>query len=306
MQQLVEFGLSLALSLVFLNESVIAANTCNIQRGIVYTANANNVQTMTLYEPVDDRKSLRSAVLLIHGGGWVLGQQQDIRWYGPEYAKRGYVAARISYRLLPKYVFPDCLYDCKAAIRWLRLHAKEYRIDPDRIIVQGDSAGGHLAAMLAVTRPEDDLEGTDNLGVSSAVQAAIVYYGVLDLDYYLTHDTSFVCEFGNSAQNLMSHFAGVESRHGMTPLETASPVSYIHPDTPPIFLVQGTEDMLVPYPICTNFHTKLLQMGIKTRMVTVPYNHAFDMVLWRIRHDVFEEAMSFVDEQISPLPGKIK
>ena len=306
MYQLIEVGISLMLSFFFINESVVATNAVEIQRGIVYTTNENNKQTMTIYEPKDEGTSLRPAVLLIHGGGWVLGQQQDIRWYGPEYAKRGYVAARISYRLLPKYVFPDCLYDCKAAVRWLRLHAREYRIDPERIIVQGDSAGGHLAAMLAVTRPKDNLEGTENLGVSSAVQAAVIYYGVLDLDYYLTHDAGFVCEFGHSARNLMSHFAGTETRHGWTPLETASPVSYVHQDTPPIFLVQGTEDMLVPYPICTNFYAKLLQNGVKTRMVTVPYNHAFDMVFWRIRRDVFKEATNFLDEQIGPSAGDTK
>lgn len=298
-------GFSLFMSVLFMNETVVSENLYKTQRNIIYTSSENNKQTMTLYDPVDDGTSLRPAVVLIHGGGWVLGQQHDIRWYGPEYAKKGYVVARISYRLLPRYTFPDCLYDCKAAVRWLRLHAKEYRIDPDHIIAQGDSAGGHLAAMLAVTRPEDDLEGTDNLGVSSAIQGAVVYYGVLDLDYYLTHDTGFICELGDSGSNLMSRFAGTESRHGMTPLETASPISYVHPEMPPVFLVQGTDDVLVPYPICVNFFNKLCENGVPARMITVPYNHVFDMVHWKVRRDVFNEAETFLEEKIgSPSGGK--
>ena len=94
-------------------------------------------------------------VVLIHGGAWLFGTRYQLHWYGSRLARAGYVAASINYRMLPMYPFPYCIHDCKAAVRWLRLHADEYGIDPERIAAFGNSAGGHLAGLLATTRPRD-------------------------------------------------------------------------------------------------------------------------------------------------------
>ncbi|MCX5757482.1 MAG: alpha/beta hydrolase, partial [Candidatus Hydrogenedentes bacterium] len=121
---------------------------------------------MTLATPAARGVAPRPAVLLIHGGCWLFGTRHQLHWYTRHFAEQGYVVAAIQYRMMPKYRLPDCVEDCKAAVRWLRLHAAEYNIDPDRIVALGNSAGGHLAAMLGVTSPDDGFDGVENPGAS--------------------------------------------------------------------------------------------------------------------------------------------
>lgn len=118
-----------------------------------------------MYVPDDDSTALRPGIVLIHGGGWMLGTRYQQSWYCRNFARNGYVVMTIDYRLMPKCAFPDCLHDCKAAVRWLRLNAERYRIDPNHIITFGASAGGHLAALLATTEPGDGLEGGKRIRV---------------------------------------------------------------------------------------------------------------------------------------------
>ena len=104
------------------------------------------------------------AVLVIHGGAWRAGNKGDVGGVLREFAAHGYVAVSPQYRFCPKEVFPAQVHDVKAAVRWMKAHAKERRIDPDRIGAIGFSAGGHLALMLGVTGPGDGLEGDVSAG----------------------------------------------------------------------------------------------------------------------------------------------
>jgi acetyl esterase/lipase len=110
------------------------------------------------------------AIVFIHGGGWYQGNRQAYKQEIREAAKRGYVAATISYRLMlfdeakretttAEPNFPAKIHDDKSAIRWLRANAEKYQIDPDRIGVTGGSAGGHLSLLIGLTDAESDLEG---------------------------------------------------------------------------------------------------------------------------------------------------
>ena len=110
------------------------------------------------------------AIVFIHGGGWYQGNRQGYRGQIQEAAKRGYVAATISYRLMQfdeskketttaTPIFPAQIHDAKAAIRWLRANAKKYHVDPDRIGVTGGSAGGHLSLLGGLTDPCVELGG---------------------------------------------------------------------------------------------------------------------------------------------------
>src|SRR5436190_17481820 len=101
------------------------------------------------------------AVVCLHGGGWVGGSRKQMGQTIGVLARRGYVAVAPDYRVAPADRFPACVEDCKAAVRWLRRHAKQYNIDPDRIGVVGLAAGGHLACLLGVTDPSDGLEGKE-------------------------------------------------------------------------------------------------------------------------------------------------
>jgi acetyl esterase/lipase len=207
-------------------------------------------------------------------------------------AENGYVAAAVSYRMMPKYPFPYCLHDCKAAVRWLRLHASQYRLDPDRIAVLGNSAGGHLAALLATTSSERDLEGPDNPGASSAVQAAVVLYGVADLSYY-RHPKGYISMAGLTHAYVKQFVGQPDDRRD--PFDAASPVTYADRSTCPILFVHGSKDGFVPHGQSLAFCEQLERLGVPTRLITVPYGHAFDFFHPRVRAAVFKEILDFLN-----------
>src|SRR4029450_7738136 len=99
------------------------------------------------------------AVLVIHGGAWRGGDKAAVGPILPEFISHGYVAISPQYRFCPKEPFPAQVHDVKAAVRWIKAHAKDYEVDADHIGAMGFSAGGHLAMMLGVTGPDDGLEG---------------------------------------------------------------------------------------------------------------------------------------------------
>ncbi len=260
---------------------------------IVYADYGNRDLKLTLRLPVDGGQEPRPAVVLIHGGCWLFGTRHQLHWYGKRLGENGYVTAAISYRMMPHYPFPACLHDSKAAVRWLRLHAKEYGIDPERIAVLGNSAGGHLAAMLATTRPEDGLEGTVNGGVSSAVQAAVVMYGVSDLSYY--QNPRGYIGFGGLSRVFVKSFVGKDSNGKKDPYAAASPITYAGRETCPVLFVHGTKDHFVPYAQSVAFCDQLQDLGATARLITVPYGHAFDFFHHRARKNVFAEILTFLD-----------
>src|SRR5262249_35929540 len=131
----------------------------------------------------------RPAILVIHGGGWLEGDKSSFasKKYGVpgnivDFAEQGFVGVAINYRLSGVTPFPAALEDCKSAVRWLRAHAKQYNVDPLRIGAFGNSAGGHLALLLGMTRR------SENQRESSSVQAVVSDSGPIDLLYQHKHE----------------------------------------------------------------------------------------------------------------------
>ena len=143
------------------------------------------------------------------------------------FARKGYVAVTISYRLAPDAKFPAQIEDCKAAVRWLRANAKKYRIDPDHIGVVGFSAGGHLCCLLGVTDKKDGLEGEGgNADQSSRVQAVVSYFGPTDL-----------CEKTWSKdveEKVLAPFVGASFDDKPALYKKVSPITYVPKDAPPL------------------------------------------------------------------------
>jgi acetyl esterase/lipase len=187
-----------------------------------------------LYLPAPDPLGqLRPAVVLIHGGGWREGDKRQLREVniGTNLVLHGYVAMSINYLLCTnsQATWPQNLQDCKAAIRWLRKNAARYQIDPDRIGVLGGSAGGHLAAMVALTTPADGFEPDAGAGaVSSAVRCCVDFYGIADLPSY--HNVAMLGKTFAEAPELYRR---------------ASPVNYVRSNAPPFLIVAGTADKTV-------------------------------------------------------------
>jgi len=285
------------LCLVFVSSLPAVAEGIVIEGGIPFAEPEGETLRLTLYLPADGGNEPRPAVLLVHGGGWRFGSRAGAAWYGQRLAENGYVAAAADYRLMPKYTFPSCLHDVKAAVRWLRAHSAEHGIDPQRIGTLGDSAGGHLAALLATTRPEDGFEGDQNLGPSSAVEAAIILYGVLDMTYY--RDLPRDRPLSGLGEDYFRRFVGESGPDGLDAYEAASPVTYVGADTAPVMLIHGEDDRLAPCDQARTFAERSRGAGVPTRLITLPdRGHAFDRFYLEDRERVFDEMLGFLAEHL--------
>jgi acetyl esterase/lipase len=169
----------------------------------------------------------------------------------------GYAVAGISVRSSGQATFPAQLHDAKAAVRWLRSTAGEHGLDPDRFVSMGDSSGGWVATMLALTADRPELEGEVGVGgVSSRVQAAVAFYGPTDflqMDAHMIQDcVPFMSFLG--IEGCHDDPGSPESRLVGGPIETrpdecarANPVNYVGASTPPMLLVHGRVDPFVPH-----------------------------------------------------------
>lgn len=185
-------------------------------------------------------------ILVIHGGGWAEGTRDSRLQWAYRFAQHGFAGATIDYRLSDQAPFPAQIQDCKCAVRYLRASAAKYRLDPERLGLMGDSAGGHLTALLSVTENVAEFDGDGgNPGVSSRVQAACDWYGPTDFLAWF-YDPKVGSQFAN-AKALAVLFGG-------PPLENpararwASPMTYVASSvhTPPFLIVHGDQDPTVP------------------------------------------------------------
>ena len=272
------------------------------EHGVVYAAPDGKKLRSTLYLP-EDGETLRPAIVLIHGGGFLFGTRYQQLWYCRTFAQHGYVVMTIGYRMLPEYPFPHCLHDSKAAVRWLRANAAEYGVDPERIAAFGASAGGNLSAFLAVTSEKDGFEGSENPGPSSAVKCAISLYGMVDLTQY-RRDTGLkpLRAFPNK---LLNAFAGKgESEGGEDPWALASPITYADSESAPIMFVHGTRDFMVNSRQSEAFHKRLRELGVPTQLILMQRrNHGFDYVHWKERRRIFQEMLAFLDTHLGRTPA---
>lgn len=206
-----------------------------LQKDVVYAHRNGQIALRgDLYRP--EGQGPFPGVLVVHGGSWSGRDRSDFSGLSRYLAQRGFVAFNIDYRLAPVDRFPAALQDCKLAIRWMRAHAVEYGIDPRRIAGYGYSAGAHLVAMAALTRPSDGFEevsrgGIEN-GLGSELQAAVV--GGTAADLTLDPESPAVIEF-----------LGTHWNQDPALFSKASPISYVHAGSPPMFIYYGGADTLV-------------------------------------------------------------
>lgn len=199
-------------------------------------------------------------IVCLYGGGWILGERQQLRGTIEVMARRGYVAVCPDYRLAPGDRFPAQIEDCKAAIRWLRANAAKYCVDPQRIGVFGFSAGGHLACMIGLTRKEDGMEGKGgNDDQSSAVQAVVSFFGPMDLTQPVWNK--------EVRENYMLPFLGARAEENPDLYRRASPLTYVRPGAPPCLFVHGTKDDTVPIEQSKEMVRRLQQAGASVRLI---------------------------------------
>jgi acetyl esterase/lipase len=210
-----------------------------------------------------DEVSERPALLLLHGGAWRSGDKQQLKYYGIQLARYGYLCVCSEYRLSGEATWPAQLHDAKAAIRWLRTNAARLGADANRIAVSGNSAGGHLALMLAATPDTPGFEGEGGHDdASSACRAAIAIYPPTLLR-------------GSDIDGAIAGLFGGEPTQDAA--EAASPVTYAHRGFPPTMLIHGSADELVPVSSSLMMYEALSDAGAAVEMhIFAGQAHAFD------------------------------
>ena len=247
-----------AICLLFLSQTASAGEIV-FEQGLEYTNPDGQHLQLNLARP-SEQPALSPAVLCIHGGGFRAGNRDRWNKLCQQLAERGYVAATASYRLAPKYQFPAAVHDVKAAVRWLRANAEKYRIDPARIGVVGDSAGGTLVQLLGVTAHVPEMEGDGgHADQSSAVTCVVNYYGAND--FTKSYDKSV------DAREVLPLFLGGDVEHARRRHILASPLYWVTPDAAPTLLLHGTKDPYVAFEQATWIHDRLKAAEVEVQLL---------------------------------------
>lgn len=224
-------------------------------------------QTLDLYLPKEKSDSPFPLIIFIHGGGWFSGHKsdgQELAWV--KLTDNGYVVASVNYRLSTEAPHPAGIIDCKTAVRFLKENATDYNINPDRTAAVGDSSGGHYALMLALTMGNGDFEDLARgfPEQNSDVQCAVAWYPATDLSETMrTIQTGEYSGFGaDFAWSNIERYVGKKITDISDDiLISASPISYINKNMPPILLQHGNIDTICPIDQSERFYNAALKAG---------------------------------------------
>jgi acetyl esterase/lipase len=236
-------------------------------RDTEYAKVGNKSLLLDLYVPEKADAPL-PLIVWIHGGAWLGGDKAG----GPAMPqlKRGYAVASINYRLSQEAIFPAQIHDCKAAIRWLRAHAKENNLDPKRVGVWGSSAGGHLVALMGTSGDVKELEGDEgNLDQSSRVQAVCDWFGPTDFCQMAAHALPDSKLDHDAAGSPESKLIGGPIQENKDKVAKANPIPYVSKDDPPFLIMHGDKDPLVPHHQSEILAEALRKAGVQVTFETV-------------------------------------
>ncbi|MGE3808960.1 MAG: alpha/beta hydrolase fold domain-containing protein [Gemmataceae bacterium] len=239
----------------------VAVDDVVVEKDVVYGKGGDVELKLDLARPKEGEGPF-PCIVCIHGGGWRSGSRQSLGKTIEVFARRGYVAATISYRLAPGAKFPSQIEDCKAAVRFLRGNAKKYHINPERIGCVGFSAGGHLCCLLGTCDKDAKLEGAGgNADQSSRVQAVVSFFGPTDL----TKKT-----WNKDVEDyLILPFFGDTIEKNPELYKKASPITHASKDDPPFLFFHGDQDMLVGVRQSQVLCDKLKECGVEAKLVVL-------------------------------------
>jgi acetyl esterase/lipase len=244
-----------------------------MERDIQYVPDGDEAQRLDLYLPEKPAERPLPLIVHIHGGGWRAGSKFPCP--GIHMAAHGYAIASVEYRFSQKALFPAQIQDCQAAIRWLRANSQKYNFDPTHVGVVGGSAGGHLSALVGTAggKKAFPLIG-GNEDQSDAVQAVCDYFGPTDFTTVIKQaeddkNVRNIFKF-NSPSDPYSSLIGVSLDADKQKSEAVSPVHYVSKNSPPMLILHGTHDALVPYAQSEELAEALKAQGVPVWLQKLP------------------------------------
>jgi acetyl esterase/lipase len=239
-----------------------------------------------------DGKTSRLAYIYFHGSGWgSLDKDYFTRPIFHHLVSQGHTVMDVAYRLVPEVDIYGMIGDVKRAIVWMKDNAGRYGVNPEKIVLGGSSAGGHLALLAGYAPSHPALTPEDLKNVNLTVRGIIAFYGSNDLlkgwdAYNLPQDLPLV-PVGTKIEDKKMNFAGrVDILLGGKPDEVpdmyqlACPTTHVTPDCPPTLLVQGDRDFIVPVQGTYELYKKLIESGVPAINRVIPWaDHIFDLIL---------------------------
>ena len=229
-------------------------------RTVVYKKVDDRELKMKIVEPTDESDAARPAIVFFHGGGWSGGNFSAFERQAQHFAKKGVVCALVEYRLIgrkPNDPPVVCIQDAKSAMRWVRSHAEELKIDPERIAACGSSAGGHLTACVGMLPGVDD--PADDLEVSCRANAMIMYCPVLDNGPDGGHDGG----------------PGYGHERCGPEWKKYSPAHHVSKEAPPALVMIGNKDHLIPVSTVERFQKEMEKAEVRCDLLVYEGTHAF-------------------------------
>jgi acetyl esterase/lipase len=226
---------------------------------ITYITENNYDAKLDMYQ-ARGQNSPQATVIYIHGGGWTAGSKEASVLSLLPYFEMGWNVVNVEYRLARVSLAPAAVEDCLCALRWVIHNAKEYNIDTSRLVVTGNSAGGHLALTTGMIPASAGLDrecpGPEELKVAAIVN----WYGITDVADLL--------DGANMKIYAVTWLGSRENRREIA--ARVSPLTYVRPGLPPILSIQGDADPTVPYAHSVRLHAALEKAGVPNKLVTVP------------------------------------
>jgi acetyl esterase/lipase len=228
-----------------------------VLKDITYAGRGSRRGLLDVYRRAGTPVEGAPVLLQVHGGAWSIGtkDQQGIPLM-VHMAARGWVCVAINYRLSPRHAFPTHLVDVKRSIAWIRRNIESYGGDPSYIAITGGSAGGHLAALAALT-PNDPEYQPGFEDADTTLQAAVPHYGVYDVAGASGARRDIRLRDGFIAPRVMRK----DPRRHLADFERASPLLRVNPEAPPFFVVHGAHDTLVPVSQARHFVSRLREVS---------------------------------------------
>jgi len=238
------------------------ANHYAVRPNITYLTANNFEAKLDLYERRDVQNG-QPTLIYIHGGGWTGGTKEGGFNKVLPYLEMGWNVVNVEYRLARVSLAPAAVEDCLCALRWVAANAKQYHIDATKLVLTGDSAGGHLALTTGMI-PESAALDRECPGVPLPKVAAIVdWYGITDVNDLL--------DGPNRKSYAVTWLSSMPNRQEIA--KRVSPLEYVRPGLPPVLMIHGDADPTVPYQHSVRLKAALDKAGVTNELHTVPGGH---------------------------------